>query len=283
MPGYNRRATLADLFGKGFAAGAHGTTTMMNRNAEDEAALEREKIKAAAKKKEDSSLALRTLAQKRAETVALNKVYNDQTKGVREHQDSLDQIAPLLKDPTNIDDQQLRRQMAMAVNKGTLTDKDVEDALPSDIITKGKQAYNWIQPVLKPLGAEKATIYGEDTVHGIQKLLQGKRDTLDKQLADADNQVQQMAPYVAPTISAEEPQSIAGLIQGIKGVRGAQQKRITSGLAGGNAPGAQEAPPVGGEGVANAGPPQRTVVKTQTNARTGQKRTVYSDGSVEVQ
>lgn len=180
------------------------------------------------------------LSQRRLEAQALNRVYTDQTRQAKERQQSLQDVEPLLKDPTNIDDQQLRRTLAMAVNKGALSDTDVEDALPGDVEQTLKKAYNWVQPALAPLGAKKMPIYSEGTVAGIKKLLQGKVDPLTRQIEDAGQQVRDLAPSIAPTLAADDPQTLEQLLTGITRPRMEQQKRISDGIQSGGKLSAQE-------------------------------------------
>lgn len=187
----------------------------------------------------------RSTQQKRLEATTLNRIYADQTKPIKEMQGTLEQINPLLADPTNIDDQQLRRTLALAVNKGALSDKDVEDALPGDIEQSAKKAFNFVQPALNGVASafgskvDKKPIYSEGTVRGIQKLVEGKMRPLDAQLSQAEQQILSMAPTIAPTLSAEAPETLQQLISGIKGPRASQQQRIVEGFqktTGGAAP-----------------------------------------------
>lgn len=197
--------------------------------------------------------------QFRYEAMNLNKIYESQTKPIKEKQLALQEIEPLLDDPTNIDDQQLRRQLALAVNKGVLSDEDVEDALPGDIKQFLTKAYNWVQPALAPFGAEKKRLYSDQDVKSINKLLTGKLSPLEQQLEEAGAQIRQMAPTVAPTLSTYRPDALEGLLKGITGAREAQQQRLNKGLQGSKQP-----------------------VKKLYSPSRNQTKIMYSDGSEEI-
>jgi hypothetical protein len=175
----------------------------------------------------DATQGPRALAQKRLEAQALNNVYVNQTKPIKEKQQKLQDIAPLMSDPSNIDDQQLRRALAQAVNTGALSDQDVEDALPGDVELMARKGWNYIQPALAWTGAEKAPVYSEGTRNSISKLVTGKLDPLERQLTEAGSQVRDLAPTVAPSIFAEGPETLEQLFRGIEGPRKGQQTRIT--------------------------------------------------------
>lgn len=236
---------------KGLSIGAAGAQKRMDHESDLAKLLKGDELKAAALQREIDAakklrgefpgMAVKTgeasigapermgrqgMAQSRLEATGLNRIYTDQTKPIKEKQQTLQDIAPLLKDPTNIDDQQLRRTMAMAVNKGALSDTDVEDSLPGDVEQTVKKAYNWVQPALAPLGFKKKPIYSEETVKNINKLITGKMAPLDAQITEAGQQVRDLAPAAAPTLS-EDPELLEQTLQGITGAREAQQKRIT--------------------------------------------------------
>jgi hypothetical protein len=255
----NRDLLLQMLSGgveKGISAGSAGALKSMERQGDLEKLLKGDELKAqglereisAAKRmsREHPGVAVKAgeasigapermgragIAQQRLEASGLNRLYTDQTKPIKEKQQTLQDIAPLLQDPTNIDDQQLRRTMAMAVNKGALSDTDVDDSLPGDVEQTLKKAYNWVQPALSPLGFKKKPIYSEETVKNINKLVTGKLAPLDSQLEEAGRQVEELAPAFAPTLS-EDPELLQQTITGIRGPRQAQQKRINEGIKG---------------------------------------------------
>jgi hypothetical protein len=252
MPLYNRREHLLKLMLKGADIGSEGAQSALNQKNTLEQLLKGDELKAAGLQRDIEAtkglqrqfpgVAVKAggasigapermgragIAQQRLEASGLNRVYTDQTKPVKEKLQTMQDIAPLLEDPTNIDDQQLRRTMAMAVNKGALSDTDVEDSLPGDIEQTFKKAYNWAQPAISKVipSAKKMPIYSEETVQNIRKLVDGKMAPLQSQLEEAGNQVRELAPAFAPTLS-EDPELLEQTLSGITGAREAQQKRI---------------------------------------------------------
>jgi hypothetical protein len=156
-----------------------------------------------------------TVGQKRLETKAITEAYQGQTRKLREQQQGLETATNLLEDPNNLNDQQVRRATAMAVNSGALSDQDVNDAVPGDIGQTARKAWNFVQPALSVFGAEKKPIYTDENRKQLQDLFKNRSGTIGGQLQDAGSQVRTLAPGLAPTLAEEDPEQLETFLTGL--------------------------------------------------------------------
>lgn len=171
-------------------------------------------------------------AQGRLEIKGLSDTYSKETGDIKKKQGILEQIAqlqapdPTTGMPTALDEAQMQRMLAMAVNSGALSDEDVRSAVPRDIAQTSKSIYNYLQPLGEWAGMKKQPIYSDETRGNIQKLIQGKIAAHNQQLGDAEQQLKDLAPYAAPSLSSQNAQNV---ISGITGVRNKAQQRLSGG------------------------------------------------------